>query len=407
MNIGIFYTIIILTIVVKGNKEVEKKPIIFVFELIRHGARTGNTKLPGIWDDEGDKELTASGMREQYLMGENIREKYIIENNLLSIKYKREQFYARSTNTNRTIMSAQSQISGIYKSSNSELTKKQESLGVPPIKLSFNPKSLQPPLTPFPLPYDMRAPSIHVFKQGIDPFKRSVCPNAAQELIHGFYDSECVQDIYTQNMPLIRDLMSSLGVENYNISITYSILSSINCLQFNGQLYKLTDLGVSIQVAEKAIIIWNELARYKYTTQPKGSFYPLRRLVTPVYTEILNVLERGVIDYKNSSKSEDLKFKFELAVSHDTLISPVIKMLGYNMSDALPFATSLLLELVLEDDYETWYLRKSNSDSDIGLNVYINGKLWKVVGCPGNCNYPQFVKFVQENVLIPVDQLNC
>ena len=400
-----FIVIIILTIVAKGSKEVDKKPIIFVFELIRHGSRTGTNKLGGIWSKEGEKELTGSGMREQYLMGENIKQKYIIENNFLDIKYKKEQFYVRSTNTNRTIMSAQSQILGIYKSSRSTLSPTQETLAVPPIKLSFNPKSIHS--TSSPLPYEINIPPIHKFTKDKDPFKNSVCKNAVKELAKGFKESHHAHNIYIYNMPFIRQLMKTLRVENYTLSITTSILSSINCLQSNGQLDKLTDLGVSVHVALNAILIWNQLARYKYTTQPKGSYHPLRRLVTPVYTEILNVLERGVNDYKNSSKSEDLKFKFELAVSHDTIISPTIKMLGYNMSDALPFATSLLLELVLEDEHKMKNLTKSNTDSTIGLNVYINGKLWKVVGCPGNCNYPQFVKFIHEKVLIPVDQLNC
>jgi len=49
-----------------------------------------------------------------YYLGELVRKRFIEEYNLLSPNYTNDEIYVRSTDFDRTLMSVQSQLSGIF-----------------------------------------------------------------------------------------------------------------------------------------------------------------------------------------------------------------------------------------------------------------------------------------------------
>jgi len=49
-----------------------------------------------------------------YQLGRLIKQRYTVENNLLSPNYTRNELYVRSTDIDRTLMSVLSQLSAIY-----------------------------------------------------------------------------------------------------------------------------------------------------------------------------------------------------------------------------------------------------------------------------------------------------
>ena len=84
--------------------------------LIRHGDRTPFKGIPGsaqTWK-LGLGELTPLGMNQEYLLGKSLRERYVDQFRLLPANYVPNVVYARSTTLNRTIMSAQSLLCGLY-----------------------------------------------------------------------------------------------------------------------------------------------------------------------------------------------------------------------------------------------------------------------------------------------------
>ena len=96
----------------------ECKQILFLFIHFRHGARSPwiglnyETKTDIFnekWENEG--ELTPIGMRQMYLLGNSIKNKYydFIKNNFNS-----NNIFVYSSDLNRTIQSGYSFISGIY-----------------------------------------------------------------------------------------------------------------------------------------------------------------------------------------------------------------------------------------------------------------------------------------------------
>ena len=95
-----------------------KEKLIFSVTIIRHGDRTPyaelvNKQFNHLWK-EGIGELTPIGMNQEYMLGCYFRERYVRNFKLLSFNYEYNKIYALSTDYNRTIMSAQSFLTGLY-----------------------------------------------------------------------------------------------------------------------------------------------------------------------------------------------------------------------------------------------------------------------------------------------------
>ena len=105
-----------LTLLSKSLFQEAIEDIHFVLIHSRHGARApiqldlNNTDIFGNkW--EGQSELTETGVKQQYLIG--LRNS-IVYKNLYNPDYKNKEILVYSTNLNRTIMSAQAQLLGMY-----------------------------------------------------------------------------------------------------------------------------------------------------------------------------------------------------------------------------------------------------------------------------------------------------
>jgi lysosomal acid phosphatase len=90
--------------------------LIFAVDIIRHGDRTPTDDIPTApypWP-EGLGQLTPLGMQQEYLLGTKMRKRYIEQNHLLPKQYLASTMYVRSTDFNRTLMSAESLLLGLY-----------------------------------------------------------------------------------------------------------------------------------------------------------------------------------------------------------------------------------------------------------------------------------------------------
>lgn len=92
--------------------------LIFVAELCRHGDRSPIHTFPSDtypvskWP-EGKGQLTAIGQRAHYDLGSRLRAKYV-DSGFLSSSYKHTELYVRSSDVDRTLMSAAAQLTGLY-----------------------------------------------------------------------------------------------------------------------------------------------------------------------------------------------------------------------------------------------------------------------------------------------------
>lgn len=95
--------------------------LIFAVDIIRHGDRTPGIDIPSSpypWK-EGLGQLTPVGMRQEYNLGKKFRARYVNNYHLLSENYTTGTIYVRSSDFDRTLMSAESLLLGFYPS-NSE-----------------------------------------------------------------------------------------------------------------------------------------------------------------------------------------------------------------------------------------------------------------------------------------------
>lgn len=95
-----------------------EEQLIFAVSLIRHGDRSPyeamNSKVITYEWPEGIGELTPEGMYQEYQLGKDIRKRYVDTFKLLPPTYRTNSLYVLSTSSNRTVMSAQAFLSGLY-----------------------------------------------------------------------------------------------------------------------------------------------------------------------------------------------------------------------------------------------------------------------------------------------------
>jgi len=90
--------------------------LVFALDVIRHGDRTPITDIPAapaVWP-EGAGQLTARGMRREYDLGRAMREEYVDRYHLLASTYTVGTLFIRSSDLDRTLMSAQCVLAGLY-----------------------------------------------------------------------------------------------------------------------------------------------------------------------------------------------------------------------------------------------------------------------------------------------------
>ncbi|KRX10564.1 hypothetical protein PPERSA_05384 [Pseudocohnilembus persalinus] len=121
--------------------------LIFVNQLYRHGAR--GTIVDNYYDSElqihTKEELTATGMRQHYNLGSQLRKEYIDELGFLDEKINWNQILVTCTDFNRTLQSAYSQLYGLYPPGTGttiDMLVDGEDM-LPPFKGAQQPKGLQ------------------------------------------------------------------------------------------------------------------------------------------------------------------------------------------------------------------------------------------------------------------------
>ena len=90
--------------------------LLFAVDIIRHGDRTPLREFPAapyVWP-EGMEQLTAIGMRQEFDLGSKLRADYVDRERLLAPRYTAGTLAVFSTDYDRTLMSAQSFLMGLY-----------------------------------------------------------------------------------------------------------------------------------------------------------------------------------------------------------------------------------------------------------------------------------------------------
>jgi len=114
MKPAFLLSLCLLVTFVSSQEIFEDEKIAFVFETVRHGARTNFQTHMLEHFKVGRGMLTAEGMRERHMLGRFNRERYVDQYKLLSPEYNPSEIFIQSTNVNRTMQSEYSELLGLY-----------------------------------------------------------------------------------------------------------------------------------------------------------------------------------------------------------------------------------------------------------------------------------------------------
>eukprot|EP01017_Pseudomicrothorax_dubius_P047422 TRINITY_DN8524_c0_g1_i2.p1 TRINITY_DN8524_c0_g1~~TRINITY_DN8524_c0_g1_i2.p1 ORF type:complete len:367 (+),score=62.42 TRINITY_DN8524_c0_g1_i2:34-1134(+) len=306
-----------------------------VIQFNRHGARGPIYDLPDreYWNQFG--QLTPVGMRQLYLLGAQLRQRYIIDQKFLPEKYNPDVIFVRSTAVNRTIMSAMSLLYGLYPiGTGPDLPEGYpKERAVPPINFQVDIESLGDNA----LPNKFQPVPVHMTKINKDyelrAYDADVCPKAT-ELAEKTYNSDDFKKIDAAFKDLYPELANAFGipVEKVNPFMGQQMMDN---LLVDYMADKPLKIAYKSDLWKKLYMLYNIMMIYSpYASEEQQNLF-----TTKLYADILKYITAA-------QKGSPLKWVTYSA--HDTTLNLVIAQLKVT-------GWSCLLSNYLEGRYDYFY----------------------------------------------------
>jgi hypothetical protein len=118
----------------------ESPTLLYVFDMVNHGSSIPVNFLgvTNVTYAQSPGQLTPFGMRQMYMRGREMRRRYITTGGFLNGVQTPNEYYAYSTDHDRTYTSAQSYFSGFFPGGTEgpiKLVENQTVIGVPPVNV--------------------------------------------------------------------------------------------------------------------------------------------------------------------------------------------------------------------------------------------------------------------------------
>ncbi|XP_015233620.1 PREDICTED: lysosomal acid phosphatase [Cyprinodon variegatus] len=183
-----------------------ERQLVYATVLFRHGDRSPVKAFPtdphqeNAWP-QGFGQLSQDGMRQHYELGQFLRTRY---QNFLNESYNRQEVLVRSTDYDRTLMSAEANLAGLYPPKGQQIFR--PSLQWQPIPVHTVPQS-EERLLSFPL---------------------RDCPRYEQLMNETEHTAEFL-NITTEYRDLIELVKNKTGVKNTNVETVWSVYDTLFC----------------------------------------------------------------------------------------------------------------------------------------------------------------------------------
>lgn len=392
--------------------------VIFVFEHYRHGARSPSDLFENDLDLlkekwNGNQELTNLGIRQEYLLGNFIRNKYP---DLINYeKYNPKEIGVFSTMTNRTIMSARAHINGIFNiAKKQKLNEKQKNTSIPYYLLNEIDHYNLINISLYPDYFAEEVP-VHVidFKEKLIQLeKNDYCPdikklrnkNKERKEIKDFIQK--FNDTFGKQLLDIYDIKDNkdfyMDYENVNDICIGIIINKFDDRKLNLFQNKI-DLEALHQTSQEFFKLKTTLV---YANDEEGNLGYIGASI--FMRKILSYMERIINDIKNNVNNSP---KLVLFASHDTAISNMEGILDslFNIQPLAPtYASSYIFELVEERDNE-YFVNFIFNNKTLKKVEYIDFKkkiendAWTYEQTGKYCG---FIKEDSDPIITPNDNIN-
>merc|ERR1719369_1937675 len=341
-----------------SSQDQDLSGLVLVHLVYRHGDRTPINPYPtdpyrnrSNWPvDFG--QLTSKGVRQQFELGEWIRERY---QGFISRNYSNQEILVRSTDVDRTIMSAQANLAGLYPASG--YWNWNTNLPWHPVPVHTVPKQGD------------RLLSSH-----------AECPRF-EELREEVKAGKFMKDIYDDNKELFDYISEKSGVNITDIV----------------QLDYIYDSLLIEDIYEKELPEWTK------EVFPGGKFKELRDLSFTV-----NTLTQEMRRLKGGPFVQEMLAHFQSVVDktldppnrklfmysgHDTTVAPILHTLGVFNNIAPPYASMVIVELFEREEF----LVRVSYRNETSHPPYI----LTIPGCSHLCSLKKFKELTAS--IIPVD----
>ncbi len=328
-----------------------KHQLTFAIDVIRHGDRTPVYALPNetyVWQ-LGYGELTAVGMQQEYQLGQMLRQRYVEQTHLLPEQYNSKILYVHANDINRTIMSAQSLLTGLYPPGTGPVVEDTQQPALP--------KQLQP------IP-------VHTV-------------NAKTDVIFNDYNSTCLKSVLKQyratdsavkaRLSLLRPKLKQWQ-ELFGTEIDYeNNLIGIGDNLHVRQLKRVAlpeglnqeSANTIMQAAE-----WAFVSKYSSPKVSKYAAYPM--------------LEK-IISYLKTATTTNTPLKYVLFSGHDNNLLALMGALEHPLKQQPRYASNLNISLFQDDN------------AAYSFEIHFNGKPVTLPGCDKvDCPLQRFISYVDK-----------
>jgi acid phosphatase len=321
--------------------------LIFALDLIRHGDRTSIDSIPNAsytWP-EGQGQLTALGMQQEYQLGLKLNHRYRIDNQLLATNYQADAVYIRSTDYDRTLMSAQSVLMALYP------------LGTGPNLADASPA----------LPSNFQPIPIHTVSKAQDAafLIRFSSPELAELLKNYVYTRA---DWQKKSTELAQHYGRWSQLTGLSINDMFDVVSLGDTLH----TYMAHDIplpsGLTTTEAKQIVDAGDWIYACIFKPHQIGDAAGKAGLET-------------IVSYIRQAAEHKTKTKFLLVSAHDLTILGVMSALHAPLDTPPPYASDLNFSLY-ESDLGDYYVRVTYNDKPVSIP-----------GCNGNkCSLDQLIK---------------
>ena len=365
----------------------------FVCEVFRHGSRSpwapGNTginatkqdifgeywpnSLPGLEPD-----LTAMGIRQQYLLGYKMKTKYV-DTGFLDKNYNASQLLVYSTNVNRTIMSAQSQLFGIYPpGTGPQILKSQSQIAIPPGTPIPDLDRIIAELGVNSLPYASQIFPVHLFEEKYESLHMpNKCPPADKIETANEKKVEIIEFVKKFNDSYFDKLQQVIKFkENNYLTILNNLLVITDTFianYFEGrQLLSLVNAGIDLKEFYNQSITYLELFSIKIFGDQ--DCYISKIASSRVFRELIDNMD-WVVSMENKGADADWtkRQKFLMLSMHDTSIFGYLTFLNYCLKTGNVNYPVFASNLIFEFEKTTAKIKDFNN-TDFTLKIIYNDK---------------------------------
>ncbi|XP_052637969.1 lysosomal acid phosphatase [Harpia harpyja] len=288
----------------------------FVTLVYRHGDRSPIKAYPrdpfqeGAWP-QGFGQLTQVGMRQQWELGQALRRRY---RGFLSDTYRRQEIFIRSTDCDRTLMSAETNLAGLYPPEGQQM---------------FNPNISWQPIPVHTVPES---------EERLLKFPLTPCPRYEQLQNETRHSAEYINKT-KENWQFLQMVANETGIRDVSLECVWSVYDTLFCEQAH-------KMDLPAWVTPDVMTRLKQLKDFGFEF-----LFGIHNRVEKARLQggvLLNHIRKNLTKAANVSAHQNLKL---LAYSaHDTtLVALQMALDVYNKIQA-PYASCHLFELYQEDD---------------------------------------------------------